>query len=210
MSLFNDKKLIMLGAGGHAMVLMDMLALQHTEITAFVSPEIKGVKVCFQGIEQFFSDEEVLKFSPDNVMLINGIGFVPNNALRAELYAFFKAKGYQFKSIISPHAIISPNAKLNDGVQILHRAVVQAGAVIKENTLINTAAVIEHDCVIGTDNHIAPSATLCGTVTTQEHVFIGSGATVIPNITIGKHAVIAAGAVITKNVAEHQLVYAAR
>jgi len=210
MSQHKIKKLIMLGAGGHAMVLMDILALTKDDIIAYVSPSSQNIRQCFSGKKQLFSDDEVLNYSPDDVALINGVGFTPANHLQTELYNFFTEKGYEFASIISPFAIVSPNAKLAVGVQILHKAVVQAGAFIKENSVINTAAIIVHDCEIGRNNHIAPNATLCGSVKTQQNVFIGSGATVIPNIIIGKYAVIAAGAVINKNVNEQQTVYAAR
>jgi len=71
--------------------------------------------------------------------------------------------------------------------------VIQPGCAIGENSIINTRAGVDHDCRIGHDVHVAPGATLCGTVTVEDGAFIGAGATVIQGLRVGARAVVECG-----------------
>lgn len=205
-----NKPLIVLGGGGHASVLVDLLATQGREIIALVCPGDIAERAVFNDIRHLRKDDDVLRFSPDSILLVNGIGFMPNSSLRHSLYEKFSKLGYQFESVISQNAIVSPKAKIPQGVQIFHNAVIQTGASIGENTIINTGAIIEHDCQIGKNNHIASGAILCGQVHTKENVFVGAHATIIQNITIEHSSVIGAGSVITSDIACEHISYSSR
>jgi len=209
-----NKPVIVIGAGGHAAVLVDTLKQLNQEVIAVVSPENALSHAVFDGVLHLQNDDDVLRYSPQEVTLVNGIGSIPEGSikasLRTKLYQHFKTHGYQFSSVISPYAIISPYATLAEGVQIMANSVIQTGAIIGENSIINTAAVIEHDCNIGSHNHIAPGAVLSGSVRTGEHVHIGTGASVIQGVNIDKNVVVGAGAVVSKNVPSESIVYPAR
>jgi len=204
------KPVIVLGAGGHAAVLIDILKQQKRKIIAIVSPDLTQKGPIFDGIKMFFQDEDVLKFEPEMISLVNGIGSIPGNKLRENLYKDFTDRGYHFEIVVSDNAIVSPYAKLADGVQVMAGAVVQAGTLISENCIINTSAVIDHDCEIGCHNHIAPGATLSGGVITGDGVHIGTGANIIQLITVGANVVIGAGTTITKSVEKNTVCYPAR
>lgn len=205
-----NKPLIILGAGGHAAVLVDILKQQHHDIMAVVSPGIDALRPVFKGLSRWQTDDVVLQYAPGEVELVNGLGSLPGNTLRQKLYGDFVRKGYVFAKVIADSAVISPYAHLGDGVQVLHKAVVQTGADIAENTIINTASVVEHDCCIGAHNHLAPGSVLSGGVRTGNSVHIGTGAVVIQSVNIGHDVVIGAGVAINKNVAEAVTVYGAR
>jgi sugar O-acyltransferase (sialic acid O-acetyltransferase NeuD family) len=204
------EELYLLGAGGHASVLADILQEKGENITAIFSPEMGNHRKSLASIH-ILDDEDVL-FSKKTTdfKLINGIGSLPGNSLRSTLFSKFITRGIKFKKVISNHAVISPFAVLGEGVQIMPGAIIQAGAVIGANTIINTGAIIEHDCIIGKDNHIAPGVTLSGEVITGDNVHVGTGAIIIQGIAIGNQTVIAAGAIITKNVGINKIVFGAR
>ncbi|OOE33434.1 shikimate dehydrogenase [Salinivibrio kushneri] len=194
----NKKKpLIMIGGGGHASVLADILMGQGREIIAVISPDSISERPIFDGIAHFQSDDAIEKFSSSDVKLVNGVGFLPRSPLRKKLYQRYTAQGYEFETIIASDASISSYASIASGAQVLTRGIVQTGATIGENTIINTGALVEHDCYIAAHNHIAPKAVLCGQVTTGEGVFIGANATILQNISIKNDAVVAAGATLT-------------
>lgn len=195
-----NKPLVILGAGGHAAVLIDTLKLQNAEILGLVSPELATHRRVLQGIPHYLQDDDVLTFSPDDIRLVNGLGSLPGNTLRAKLFTQFIALGYQFENVIADSAIISPYAELGHGVQVMPGAIIQAGAVIGDNTIINSGSIIEHDCVIGAHNHIAPGVTLSGDVRTEEFVHIGTGASVIQGLQLARYAVVSAGVAVTKNI----------
>lgn len=204
------KPVIVLGAGGHAAVLIDILKQQKRNIVAIVSPDLTQKGPVFDGIEVLLQDKDVLKFEPETITLINGIGSIPGNKLRENLYKDFIDKGYHFETVVSDNAIVSHYAILADGVQVMAGAVIQVGTSIGANCIVNTSAIIDHDCEIGRHNHIAPGATLSGGVVTGDGVHIGTGANIIQLITVGADVVVGAGTTITKDVEKNTICYPAR
>ncbi|MDF2153919.1 acetyltransferase [Vibrio sp. CAU 1672] len=210
MSNSNLKPLVVLGGGGHASVLVDLLRAQQREIRAVICPDDLGARAAFAGLTHFTDDDDVFQFSPEEVLLVNGIGALPQSTLRQKLSEYFIAHGYRFETVVALSAQVSPYAKLEAGVQVFPNAVIQAGVMIGSHSIINTGAIVEHDCVIGPFNHLAPRATLCGQVQTAGNVYIGAGATVIQNINLAENVVVGAGAVINQNVLPSQVCYPGR
>lgn len=201
------KPLVMLGAGGHAAVLAEILLEQKQPLIAVVAPDPIPANSPLAGLERIASDEQLLStHSPEEVELVNGLGSIPGNNLRWELFKFFSEKGYRFASVISPKANLSSYLELAEGVQIMMGAQVQTNVSIGKNSIINTGAIVEHDCKIGAHNHLAPGVTLSGGVMTASQVHIGTGASVIQNIQIGEQAVIGAGTTVVKNVPAQQTI----
>lgn len=191
---------IILGAGGHAKVLIDALRLHSMELLGIVDvdPGRKG-QLLF-GVPVLGGDEEVMKYPVGTIQLVNGIGSVRVNPLRRKLFEHFASKGYRFASVVHPSAIISTDVVLSEGSQIMAGAVIQAGCHVGVNTLINTGSVVDHDCHIGDHTHISPGVTLSGGVRVGENTHIGTGATVIQCIQIGHDSLVAAGAVVIRDV----------
>ena len=204
------KPVLILGSGGHASVIVDILRQLNYEIVGLVSPDNDSKSKVFSGIDFFISDDDVLKFDKNKIKLVNGLGSLPGNKSRSLIYNKFVSLGYEFETIIASTAFISSYAELGNGVQVFPGVIIQAGASIGANSIINTGAIIEHDCIIGQNNHIAPGVTLSGQVTTEEQVHIGTGASVIQSVFIGKNTTVGAGAVINKNVSEYSICYAPR
>ncbi|EXJ09756.1 acetyltransferase [Nitrincola nitratireducens] len=201
------KLLIMLGAGGHASVLMDMLKRLGLELHAVVSPDRIPSTSLLSGITRIETDELLVNhYSPDQVVLVNGVGSMPGHDVQKKLFLSYSELGYCFLNVVSPQALVSEHVKLGMGVQIMAGAIVQTGAKIGNNSIINSGAIVEHDCIIGSHNHVAPGATLSGGVVTGSSVHIGTGANVIQNITIGDSAIIGAGTTLVKNVGAGQRV----
>lgn len=193
------KPLILIGGGGHASVLADILLGQGREIVAVISPDALSSRAVFAGLAHLAQDEEVKRFSPDSVYLVNGIGMLPRSMLRQRVNQQFLELGYQFETVIASDAHVSRFATIHSGAQILSGARVQTGAVIGEHTIVNSGALVEHDCQIGTYNHIAPRATLCGEVFTHEAVYIGANATVIQGLALEAQSTVGAGAILTQS-----------
>jgi sugar O-acyltransferase (sialic acid O-acetyltransferase NeuD family) len=206
-----SKPLLVLGAGGHASVLVDILRQQDQEIIGLVAPDIEVKNQVFSGIKHFTNDDDILNFDSQSINLINGIGSLPdNNNLRIKLFNKYKDLGYTFESTISSKAIVSDYSQIGEGVQILAGAIIQTGACIGLNTIINSGAIIEHDCIIGQNNHIAPGVSISGNVVTSKGVHIGTGASIIQSLSIGKNSIIAAGAIVTKDVDDNTVFFSSK
>jgi sugar O-acyltransferase (sialic acid O-acetyltransferase NeuD family) len=198
---------IILGAGGHAKVLIDALKLRSVEIAGIVDPDREKHGTNILGIPVIGNDDVVLKKAPGTVMLVNGLGSVKQPKLRKQLFDSFKARGFTFASVIHPSAVVAPDVVLGEGCQVMAGSVIQPGCVIGSNTIINTRASVDHDCTISSHVHIAPGVTLSGNVVVEERVHIGAGATVLQGVRIGRNSVIGAGAVVLQDVPEEVLVY---
>lgn len=205
------KPLVMIGAGGHAAVLAEILLERNRQLIAVVSPDLIKENSPLFGVTQISSDEELLTiYSPQDVELVNGVGSIPRNNIRSKLSTFFTEKGYTFARVISPKAILSNFLTLEEGVQVMPGAVIQVNTVVGKNSIINTGAIVEHDCTIGANNHIAPGVTLSGGVITDSDVHVGTGANIIQGIHIGQAAVVGAGTTISRNVPAGQVLIPAR
>lgn len=194
------KPLVLIGGGGHASVLADILLGQGREILAVISPDDLSSRAVFAGLTHLTQDEEVKRFSPESVHLVNGIGMLPRSMLRQRVNQQFLELGYQFETVIASDAHVSRFATIHSGAQILSGARVQTGAVIGEHTIVNSGALVEHDCQIGAYNHIAPHATLCGGISSEELVFIGAGAVICPGLSLGRKCIVGAGVTIRRDV----------
>ncbi|MBF0428958.1 MAG: NeuD/PglB/VioB family sugar acetyltransferase [Magnetococcales bacterium] len=195
---------IVLGAGGHARVIVDLLEqagwLSHVrgvlalEVTALERERL------FATLPWLGGDEFLLNCSPEETQLVNGIGSIGKSGLRMEAFMRSRAMGFAFVSLIHPGAMVSAGVRLGEGVQIMARGVVQTGAVLAENVLVNTGAIVEHDCMLNAHVHVATGAVVCGGVRVGYGTHIGCGAVVKQGIEIGSHAVIGAGAVVVRDV----------
>ncbi|MCL9775533.1 acetyltransferase [Vibrio methylphosphonaticus] len=202
--------IVMIGGGGHASVLMEILLQQGREVLAVVSPEDISQRAVFSGITHLKDDDDVLSFPNDQVRLVNGVGMMPKSGLKRKINEYFLSLGYQFETVISSSALVSPYSKIEVGAQILPMSIVQTGVKIGPYCIVNTGALIEHDCNVGAYNHIAPRATLCGEVVTEENAYIGAGATVIQGLSIGQGSVVGSGVNLSKSLAANTTAYPAR
>lgn len=200
----------MLGAGGHAAVVVEMLRQLNYDIVGLVAQEQPVAQSVFDGLAWYLSDDDVLSFKTESILLVNAIGSLPGQNIRFKIYDKFKKLGYHFATLISPSAIVSEYASLSEGVQVMPGAIVNVNTHVGENSIVNTGAIVEHDCVIGPHNHIAPGAVLCGGVVTNEYVHIGTGSKIIQSIHIGERAIVGAGVTATKNLDSNKKLYVAK
>ncbi len=202
-----EKPVILLGAGGHAKVLLDILLEQNIEVVGIVEKDGADLSLDLYGVPVIGSDSDVQQYPPDKVELVNGIGSIGATALRQKVYEKFKRQGYCFSQVIHPSAVVSRRAELGEGVQILAGAVVNIGVRIRDNSIINTNASVDHDCLIGAHVHIAPGVTLSGGVTVGDGSHIGTGASVVQGMEIGMNVIVGAGAAVIDNIEVGKTVY---
>lgn len=191
---------IVLGAGGHARVLIDALRRAGTEVigTTDRDPALSGQSV--GGVKVLGGDEALERYARADVLLVNGVGSVDVDAARQRLFERLKERGFRFATVVHPSAVIAADVVLAEGAQIMAGVILQAGSTIGKNVIINTRAAVDHDCRISDHVHIAPGATLSGGVTVGNNTHIGTGASIIHNIHIGRNCLIAAGAAVVRDV----------
>lgn len=199
-----NKKVIIIGNGGHAAVLTEILLHEGFGIIGFTAPERQGNRF---GIPYLGTDEIIDTYSCDQVQLVLGIGSVKKTDMRKSIFLHFKEKGFSFITLIHTKAVVSPFASIGEGVQIMAGAVVQAFANIADNTIVNTSASIDHDCSIGQHCHIAPGVVCSGGVQIGAGSHIGTGANLIQQVQLGRNVQIGAGALVLRNIGDNRTAY---
>lgn len=197
-------KLIVLGAGGHAKVLIDcLLQLPHIDIIGILDADVRLIGQEIMGVRVLGNDDLLKAYSPYQVQLVNGLGSIDIPQKRRSIYDKAKANGFHFFSVIHPTATIAQSVLLGEGVQVMAGCIIQAGSQVGANALINTRTTIDHDCHIHAHVHLAPGVILSGHVEVEEQSHVGTGAIVLQNIKIGRQCLIGAGAVVIRPVVAH-------
>jgi UDP-perosamine 4-acetyltransferase len=185
MRALDSLPIYVLGAGGHAAVVLDTL---------------RAMGCACAGTAEIGDEAALLAKPPDSLMLANGLGGVGDTRPRRQVFERFKARGFRFMTLVHPGAIVAPSAVLGEGAQVMAGAVVQPEAAVGANTIVNTRAVVDHHCTVGAHCHIASGATLASAVAVGDGAHVGAGATVIQLIKIGSGALIGAGAAVVRDV----------
>ena len=201
------KSVMIIGAGGHARVLLDALLCSGRKVIGLTEFDKKKWGSLVNGVPVLGGDEVIFSYGRDEIELVNGMGSVASVAKRKDIFESFKNKAYLFSNVMHPSAVVSPNVVLADGVQLLPGCIVNTGVFIGDNSIINTRASIDHDVSIGRHVHIAPGVTISGGVTIDDCTHIGTGATVIQGVHIGSHVLIGAGAVVVKDIPDNCKAY---
>lgn len=196
------KKLLVIGAGGHARSVIDS-ALdneEYDEIGVVSSNKFKWDT--YREVSWVGTDKDAKHLFDEGFhYAVLGIGYMGNGSvLREHLFKQYKEIGFRFPPIIDPSAIVSRGAEIGEGAFIGKGAVVNANAHIGCCSIINSASLVEHDCVIGNFTHIAVRAVLCGAVSVGSRVLVGANSTVLQELTVGDGAVIGAGALVLSDV----------
>lgn len=197
---------VLLGAGGHAKVVLSLLQALGLRVIGVCDPQLVQHAVAqWRGLAVLGGDEALQGHDPAAIALANGIGqIVAGTSARVRAYEAMRARGFRFPSLVHPSAVVDASVRLADGVQVMAGAVLQADVECGENSIVNTRASIDHDCIVGRHVHIAPGATLSGAVRVEDRAFVGAGATVVQGLQIGADAFLCAGALLRRPLASRE------
>ena len=187
---------VLFGAGGHAKVVIDTCTgTQLRPVVCFGESrwtDLLGVPVAPEATARAWHAEGIR----------HAFVAIGDNYVRERVAAEARALGFELLSIVSPHAFVSPTARLGLGTVVMAGAIVQVEASVGEIGIVNTGSSIDHECRVGNAVHVAPHATLCGNVVVGDRVWIGAGSTVIEEMTIADDVYIAAGATVVGHIGE--------
>jgi sugar O-acyltransferase (sialic acid O-acetyltransferase NeuD family) len=203
-----SSRVIGLGAGGHAKVLIEILqAMGAMEITGLLDVDPKLWKTKLLGIVVLGSDELLPKLFVHGIRhVFIGVGTTGRSNRRRKLFVKAHNLGFVVIPCIHPSAVISPSAIFGEGPNVMAGAVVNSSARIGSNVIVNTGAIVEHDCILEDHSHVAPGARLASAVTVGEGAHVGIGASVRQCIRIGRNSVVGAGAAVVSDVPDDTIV----
>lgn len=195
-------KAVVLGAGGHAKVIIDILReREDVDLAGCVDRDTQAPPI--SGLAVLGGDDvlpELRAAGTSHIFVALG-----DNRLRSRMIDYVRSLGFTLLTAISRHAVLSPSVQVGAGAAIMPGAVINADSSIGEGAIVNTGATVDHDCVLGRVSHIGPGSNLAGGVHIGEGSFLGTGTRVIPRIRIGEWAVTGAGAVVVADMPDKVL-----
>lgn len=187
-----DNRLVIIGAGGHARVVIDVARAAGFYPVAALDPENSGSRC--NGVEVIGGDDLAQSLFAQG--LRRAVVAIGDNRLRTSLGKRLEEIGFALPLIGHPSAVLSPSARIGAGTVIMPLAVVNASAEIGRMVIVNTNAVVEHDCQIDDGVHIAPGSRLGGTVRVGTCALIGIGSVLRPETNVGDFTTIGAGSTV--------------
>ena len=178
------KKIVILGASGHAHVIADIVKAEGNQVVAFLDDNLNQSD-CAGRISDYSK-------YPDCEFVI-GIGDTRNREIISSL-------NLKWHTAIHPSAVISDSAFIGEGTVVMPNAVINARSIIGRHCIINTGAIVEHDNNIGDFSHISVGAKLGGTGVVGKMCWIGIGSIIKNNLNICDNTLIGAGAVVIRNI----------
>ncbi|MEZ5479949.1 MAG: acetyltransferase [Thiolinea sp.] len=191
--------LYLLGAGGHARVVLDMAqSLGHWERILFLDdafPErnqVQDIPVCGRLMQL----NTLFRTGDDWLVAIGA-----NSARRFWLQHFSHLLPPAL-TLVHPSAVISRQAHIGAGSVVMPGAIINTGSHIGPGCIINTAATVDHDCQLQEAVHISPGAHLAGGVQVGACSWLGVGSSVRQGIRIGSQVMVGAGAAVVSDIAD--------
>ncbi len=200
------KRVIILGTGGHASVILEGISSLQYKIEGFIDKDSARQGEIISGFPILGDDTNPEKWLSRGITCCAiGIGHVGHPETRNKLYQIYKTTGYEMINVIHPTAYISPGVRIGSGNAIMPGVIINTGVHIGENCIINTGSVIEHGVKISNGVHVAPKCVIAGESCIGENTFIGAGSTIINGISIGDNSIVGAGAVVVSNLPRNSL-----
>jgi sugar O-acyltransferase (sialic acid O-acetyltransferase NeuD family) len=200
-NFIDSKSVIIIGAGGLATQIFDVLNRQDNGCTFFfyddysnyqLEPIKFGRRILISKLELLNNE----KFLSSEIVM--GIA---SASLKREFVALLKENNKNFAKVIANSVLIgSENVDLGEGVVILEHCIIESNVRIGRMCLINTSSKIFHDSEIGEFTEIAPNVSVLGRCSIGKNVFIGANSVILPGVKVGDDSIIGAGSVVTKDV----------
>lgn len=187
-----SENVIVIGAGGHAKVVADIILLRGDRLLGFLDDDI--TKKSIHGYPVLGTIASAISHPEASFVIAIG-----DNEIRRQIAHSMSLRWY---TAIHPTAVIAPSAKVGRGSMVMPLAVVHSDAVVGDHSIINTASVVEHDDVIADFVHISSGVALGGTVRIDELSQIGIGSCVKHGVHICANCIIGAGAAVVSDVSE--------
>jgi len=198
------RPLLIVGAGGHAKVVVDAArASGKYEILGILDQDSTRWGEAILAVPILGDERLLLDRRLSSAAVVIAIG---DNATRARVAERLAAMGVTFATVVHPSSSLGEDVALGHGTVVLAGVVVNSGSVVGRHVILNTSSSVDHDCRIGDFVHVSPGVRLAGGVHVGAHAHLGIGACAVPNVSIGAGSIVGAGAAVIADVADAAVV----
>lgn len=199
------KNLIIFGTGDLAQIAYEYFTNDSEyEVVAFTVDRAYMPKPSSMTVIPF--DEMNDTYPPDEYEIFVAMIYGNMNRDREAKAGHCKLKGYKLASYISPHAFVSPSAKIGEHCFIFENNVIQTGVTIEDNCILWSGNHIGHHSTIHSSCFISSHVVVSGHCEIGSNCFIGVNSTMANNTTIGKESWVSPGAIMSGDIPARSLV----
>lgn len=203
------KKIILIGAGGHAAELRDYIdhyneicsEMDRMNVVGFLDDD-ETIYRHYEFVEPYLGAIQNHEIQEDVLYLLA----IANLKYRRKIAEKLQNLGAIITGFIHPTCQISPSAKIHPTTVLSHRVSVGPKVKIGAFNVINSRCTIGHDTLIGDYNFISPMVALSGKTIIGEENLIGTHAVTIPSVEIGSNNIIGAGTVLFRDVGDNSTI----
>lgn len=202
------KKVVIIGAGGFAREVLDVLEACNQEkpsydVLGYIVEAPYGSPGTFINGLPILGGFDWLQEHKEKVYVICGVG-TPQSRRRLILQA--KGIGCRFFRTVHPSAVLTRWIEMGDGVVITAGCILTNQIRIGDHVHVNLACTIGHDSVLEDYVTLAPGVHVSGNVTLEEGCYVGTGVSIIEKIHVGSWSIIGSGSTIIENVSPNTTV----
>jgi sugar O-acyltransferase (sialic acid O-acetyltransferase NeuD family) len=187
--------ILILGAGGHAKVVADILLTQGQLVIGFLDDNPATWGSTLFGLPVLGPIDTFTDHAPTGLILAIG-----SNRARRAIAARLNPRRAHWVNAIHPRATIARSARLGRGVVVAAGAILNPDCQLGDHAIVNTSATVDHDSVVGDYAHLAPGCHLAGDVRVGAGALLGVGVSVKPGCAIGDWATVGVGAAVVRNI----------
>jgi sugar O-acyltransferase (sialic acid O-acetyltransferase NeuD family) len=194
------KKILIIGAGGHSKVVVDIIIHQKMyEIIGFIDNNLQ-IDSAILGYKVLGKEEDLLNLM-DKFSISSGIVAIGDNAIRSKVVERIKkvSKDFKFINCIHPNSNIAFDVEIGEGNVVMSGATINTSSKVGDHCILNTNSSIDHDNKISNFVSIAPNSVSGGNVTVNQFSAIGIGATIQHKVSIGSNCIIGAHSLVNKD-----------
>ena len=195
-----NKDIIIIGAGGHSKVILDLIELNGWNFCGYIEKKIYNTQK-FQEDLIIGDDSDLKRLYKEGIHYVAiGIGHIGNYEVRNNLYKSLKKIGYILPNLVHPSAIVCKSVTMGEGNVFMAGAIVNAMTCMGNINIINSHATVEHNVQIEDNLHLAPGSIILGNVYLKRDTFIGAGSVVLQGRKIEESCIIGAGSIVIKDI----------
>jgi sugar O-acyltransferase (sialic acid O-acetyltransferase NeuD family) len=153
-------RLLIVGAGGHGRSVTEAVLMSGDfELVGFLDDGAFASVGDVWGLPVFGPAKRFAEYAAVASHALVAIG---NNSLRKKLSGQLQAAGFALASVIHPRAIVSPRARLGEGVAVMAGAIVGTEALLGLGVIVNCGAVVDHHAQVHDFGHLGVNACMAG------------------------------------------------